>query len=59
METITLQHVHKEVVQIQHDLELIKNILSEEGKLTEEAKKKLAKARATPDSEYMRLEELD
>jgi hypothetical protein len=58
MANVNLQHVHREVLIIKRDLELIKNILAEEGQLTEEAKKKLAKARATHDSEYASLEEL-
>ncbi len=41
MTNVNLEHVHREVVMIKQDVELIKNILSEEGKLTEEAKKKL------------------
>lgn len=59
MANVNLEHVHREVVMIKRDVELIKNILSEEGKLTDEAKKKLAKARATPVSKYIKLEELD
>lgn len=59
MANVSIEHIHKEVVSIKRDVELIKNILSEEGKLTPAAKKKLAKARATPMSKYVGLEELD
>ena len=59
MTNVNLQHIHQEVLMIKQDVELIKNILSEEGKLSEEAKQKLAKARLTPLSEYTKLDELD
>lgn len=59
MTNVNIQHIHQEVLMIRQDLELIKNILYEEGKLTEEAKEKLARARATSLSEYKKLEELD
>jgi len=51
--------MHKELLTIKRDVELIKNVLAEEGKLTEVTKKKLARARSTPDSLYVKLEELD
>lgn len=56
---VNLVHIHKEVVTIKRDVELIKNILYEEGVLTEEAKKRLAEARATSRSRYVKLAELD
>ncbi len=59
MSNVNINHLHKEIVAIKQDVELIKNILYEEGELTEEAKKRLAKARATPRSAYSKLEELD
>ena len=59
MTNVNINHLHKELLYIKKDVELIKNILAEEGKLTEETKLRLAKARATSISEYKRLEELD
>lgn len=56
---VTLSHMHKELLTIKRDVELIKNVLAEEGKLTEAAKKKLANARNTSTSLYIKLEELD
>lgn len=48
-------HMHEDIESLKNDLAVIKHILSQEGKLTDEAKKRLAKARATPDSEYIEL----
>lgn len=54
----TLEHMHKDLETVKRDLAVIKHILSEEGKLNDYAKKALAEARATPDSEYISHEEL-
>jgi hypothetical protein len=59
MAEVSINHIHKEVLMIKQDLELIKNILSEEGKLSDYAKEKLLKARKTLNSEYLNLDELD
>ena len=59
MADVNLNHIHKEVLMIKRDLELIKNILYEEGKLSEDAKRKLEHARKTLDSEYLNINELD
>ncbi len=53
----TIEHVHQEVMELKREVSLIKNILAEE-ELSEEAKDKLAKARKTPDSEYIDHEEV-
>ncbi len=50
-----IKHIHEDLEILKRDMAVIKHILSEEGALTEEAKKRLAKARATPDSEYVEL----
>ena len=46
-----IKHMHKDMEELKQDIAIIKHILSEEGELTEEAKKRFAKARATSDSE--------
>ena len=51
-------HIHKDLEELRRDVDVIKHILSEEGKLSEYAKKQLAKARKTPDFEYIKHEEL-
>ena len=43
---------------MRRDVELIKHILEEDYELSEEAKEALAKARKTPESEYVDLDEL-
>ncbi len=52
---MNIEHMHKDIENIKTDIELIKHILSEEGKLTEEAKERLKEARAIPLSEYEEL----
>ena len=43
-----IETLHKEILDIKNDLAYIKNILSEEYELSDEAKKQLEKARKTP-----------
>jgi hypothetical protein len=50
--------IHKDMRKIQRDLELIKNILASEGKLTEWAKQELKRAREEDESNYTDLEDL-
>ena len=54
----TLDHLHKELLRVKTDVELIKNILVEEGELSDWAKKQLKIARETPESEYVDLEDV-
>lgn len=56
-ETI-MQHMHTDLEELKRDMALIKHILSEEGKLTVYARKLLKEARATPDSEYIKHQDL-
>lgn len=58
MQETTLEHLHKDLKDLKRDMALVKHILSEEHELSEEAKKKLAKARKTSDSEYVSHEEV-
>ena len=50
-----LQHMHQDIEELKNDIAVIKHILSEEGELTDEAKKRLEAARKTPASEYAKL----
>ena len=52
---MNVEHMHLDIETIKQDLAVIKHILSEEGILTESAKKRLDKARAIPISEYKEL----
>ena len=54
----TLEHLHKELMSVKTDINLIKNILAEKGQLTEWAKKQLKEARKTPEKKYIHLEDV-
>jgi len=56
---IDMQQLHKDIISLKRDIILIKNILVEEGCLTEQAKKDLAEARATPEEEYLNQEAIE
>lgn len=55
MDKTDIQHMHKDMEILKRDIAIIKHILSEEGELTEEAKKRLDKSRKTPISQYVEL----
>ena len=54
----TVEHMHKDLEDLKRDMAIIKHILSEEGKLSDYAQKELQEARKTPDSEYIKQEDL-
>ena len=54
----TVEHMHKDLEDLKRDMAIIKHILSEEGKLSDYARKELQEARKTPDSEYIKHEDL-
>ena len=54
----TVEHMHKDLEDLKRDMAIIKHILSEEGKLSDYARKELQEARKTPDSEYIKHENL-
>ncbi len=58
MNETEVDHMHHDVEELKRDIAIIKHILSEEGKLTAAAKKELSEARKTPDSEYVKHNEL-
>ncbi len=55
MTELELQHMHEDLEDLKRDISVIKHILSEEGELTEVAKKQLKEARKTPISDYKKL----
>ena len=57
MET-NINIIHSDIIKMQKDLELIKNILFSEGELSNWAKKGLTKARNASCSEYLSHEEV-
>jgi hypothetical protein len=54
--TITMDTLHKEIMELKKYIEFIKDTLKEEHDLSEHAKKELLIARETPESEYSDLE---
>ena len=50
-----IKHIHQDLETLKRDVALIKHILTEEGELTVEAKKRLEIARKTPRSQYVSL----
>ncbi len=56
--SIDMNKLHEDMLKIQRDLDLIKHILTSEGKLTDWAKAELKKAREEDESSYTNLEEL-
>ncbi len=55
MQQLNMEHLHKDIITLKRDVAVIKHILSEEGELTEHAKRVLEEARKTPLSEYSEL----
>jgi len=55
MTETVIRHMHEDMEALKRDVAVIKYILSEEGQLTEEAKKRLEKARKTPLSKYSEM----
>jgi hypothetical protein len=55
---INANHLHRDILSLKRDIALIKHMLMSEGKLTEWAKKELAKARKEEESSYTNLENL-
>lgn len=56
--TITLEHLHQDILGLRGEIELIKSIIEEDFELTPQAKKALEKARKTPKEEYISQEAL-
>ncbi|MEK6891648.1 MAG: hypothetical protein AABX25_00530 [Nanoarchaeota archaeon] len=58
MNQTAIEHMHKDLEDLKQDVALIKHMLSEEGRLSDYAKKSLEEARKTPESEYIKHEDL-
>lgn len=58
MTEAVLQHMHQDLEELKRDVALIKNILVEEGKLTDYARELLEEARNTPKSQFISHDEL-
>ncbi len=53
-----IETLHRDIVQLRREVELIRHILEEDYDLDEKARRALEKARKTPKSEYVDLDEL-
>ncbi len=53
-----IKNIHEDLELLKRDMAVIKHILSEEGELTPQAKKRLEKARKTSINEYISNDEL-
>ena len=51
----SLKHMHEDIETLKIDVSVIKHILSQEGELSEGARKRLEAARKTPESKYIKL----
>lgn len=56
MAATDVERLERDLSEVKRDLAVIKYILSQEGELTEEAKRRLSEARETPESEYVELD---
>ncbi len=55
MSEAEIKHIYNDLEELKRDVSIIKHILSEEGELSEDVKRRLAKARGTPFSKYLKL----
>lgn len=55
MTDVDIKHMHEDLEVLKRDVAIIKYILSEEGELTKNAKKRLEQARKTPITKYVKL----
>ena len=53
---VNMETLHGDMIKIQQELDLIKNVLLFEGELTDWAKSELKRAREEDESEYVSLE---
>jgi len=55
---VTIEHMHQDLIKLQKQVELLNRIILNEGKLTNWAKKELAKTRSEKGESYTLLDEL-
>ena len=51
----TIETLHEDILGLKKDIAFIRNVLTEDFELSEQAKKELKKARETPSSKYTNL----
>ena len=57
--TAEIEKIHKDLISLKKDVAFIRHILRENYELSSHAKKELKKARKTPKSKYVDMNELD
>ncbi len=55
---MTIERLHEDIVRLREEVKLIRHILEEDYELSEKTRRELEKARETPESEYVDLDEL-
>jgi len=58
METITLEHIHKDLVDVKSELRRLSSVIEEDFELSESTKKELEEARKEPLSSYVAHEKV-
>ena len=53
METITLEHIHKDILEVKSELKRLSSVIEEDFELSESTKKELEEARKEPLSGYV------
>jgi len=59
METVTLDVIYQNIMELRDDMTYLRHMLEEEYELSDWVKKELKEARETPDSEYISQEEME
>ena len=59
MASVSLETIHKDLENLQKDVDFIKHLVAEDFELSQEAKKQLEEARKTPRAEYIGQEDIE
>ena len=59
MAPVSLEIIHKDLKNLQKDVDFIKHLVAEDFELSQEAKKQLEEARKTPRAEYISQEDME
>ena len=59
MVPVSLEIIHKDLKNLQKDVDFIKHLVAEDFEISHEAKKQLEEARKTPRTEYISQEDME
>ena len=59
MATVSLEKIYDGLMDLQRDMAFVKKVIAEDFELSDEAKKELKEARATPKGEYINQEVIE